>query len=322
MAVDLIEGYDHEALGLGNVNGVGGYTAGGAGNDTLDVVAGRQLVGVNSLTWTLVAGNDGQCSFYSQTIASTRASGARWRFSFHAKALAALGASAVGWLSLTDAAFVEFVSPSTGLTTDGLRIGIYGDGVTAMSVQVNDNESSSITSPRNVTPAAGLLLNRDTLFVVDVNADDTYELWCDQGSGRVSLTTGTLISGNTLIQRYVVWNAASTIVSNAIYYDEFYIVTPRADTPATVRDHLPAYGKITAATLSADKATVAVTTTIYDAQTTLALATFDETIPASWISGEPKDDTRGKLDGIVARALQAYQNTRNASAIIGHELEF
>ena len=321
MAIDLIASHPISGLALGNVNGVDGFTKGGAGNDTLDVVDTTLLGGTQALVWTIVAGAGGSCTFYEQSF-TARASGARWRFSFHVRQLVAQAANVVSWLSLCDAAFVEFVSPSTGLTTDGLRIGISGDGVSALAIQVNDEANPSILTPRVVTPIEGLTLNLDSVVVVDVNADDTYELWIDQGEGKISLTTGTLISGNTLIDRFVVWNADVLFVSTTVYYGQFYVATPRSDTKAELRGHRAYVGEITAATATGPGAPISITVTIYSAETGVTLATYDDTIDALSSSGEPKDDGKGKLDAAVQKALQLYGAYANVGAIVGHEVEF
>ncbi len=318
MAVTLIEGHTHEGIALGPVSGVDGYTAGGAGNDTLDVVASTELVGAQCLTWKLVAGADGACSFYENPM-TARASGARWRFSFHVKALAALGASAVGWLSLSDAAFVEFVAPSTGLTTDGFRIGISGNGVTAMAVQVNDQASPSIAAPRTAVVSGGLLLNRDTMFVLEVAADDTYQLWCDQGTGRKDVTTGSLITGNVLIDRFTIWNAANTIVSDAIFYDDIFAVTPSSDTKRPIRGYTTYVGEITAVVESGDTVTMSIE--VKDAQTAAVLWTKDESVPLSYFTGLPADESDKQADAAVTRVLKAYSAHRNVAGLTGHQLE-
>ena len=319
MAIDLIEGHTHEGIALGNVNGVDGYVVGGAGNDTLDVVAvtGGPAGNTQALSWQAVAGLNGSVTFYEQTLASARAASARYRFSFWARVNAGAG-SEYAWISLTDAAF-----NSTTFATCGLRIALREEGA-VMGVAFNDNSNTDPDAPTSATPIAGtdLDLGTWTLFVVEVNTDDTFELWADQGAGRQSICSGKLISGNEGIVRYSFWQKMSPVVSSTIFYDDVFAVTPRADTPATLRSHRQYFGEITAATSAGPGQSIAITVTVYSAETLAALATFDDSIDPLSASGEPKDDGRGKLDAAVQKALQLYGAYANVSAIIGHEVEF
>ena len=312
MAVDLIGGpVTFEATALGSIaGGADGYTAVGAGNDTLDVVAGSELVGVNSITWVHVAGSDSATTALSRTLAAARASGARFRHSWWCKVKTGAGSDPT-YLSLTDAAF----DPTT-YATCGIRVAVRENG-TDMEVMVNDNANTDAADPTALTPL--LDLGVATLFVIDVNTDDTYELWADQGAGKISLRSGTLIAGNVLLAREVFWQAANTVPSSRFYFDQSCTVTPRADTKAVLRSHRSYFGEITAATVVGD--TLSITTTIYDAETTLALWTYDDVLPKSAASGEAKDKGLEQLDAAVAKALALYGAQANAAGIIGHELE-
>lgn len=316
MAVTISFEDTYEALVAGDLSGQAGYTEiAPASGHTVNVNAGSQLVGTNSVTLASAGGATTSIAVES-AIGATRGTNDFWRLTFRVKVLDTAQNGRSTSIVMTAGAVVV-----DSWTTDALDVGFeYNSGTALVDMRVWDSESTPSAGAGNVIAGVFSPGGSGAQIRVDITSGDRYTVEVDadnDGEGWVAVRSGLIVAANRAITRFSYVSSGATFASTTHFYDNVRFLAITNPTQIALQYRQERQIAVTAASRNGDR--IEITAQITDLTTGAALAIRPLSADISLMDPAPGQNIREKINALLDDELRRYDYEQRVGDLVGHQ---